>query len=244
VFITIFSVLLVVFSIQFFITNDFRYQIFLLSIFLSAIAAYVISCIYHPKQGVTKLMQGLKQISPKNVWLWVAFLLPFAWLLLAGFIDLSLGGTGPLSFTLDRLLLLGINYPVILVFGGSLNEEPGWRGFAVPRLQKRFSPVETGLIIGFIWTIWHLPLHLTGFYPIGMAPFLLRFIYNIPIGVIFTWLYNRSKGNLFACILLHTSINATAGIFGATSQQLGWILIIVLTIIVSLPDKMFKRPKN
>ena len=213
----------------------------LLSILISAIAAYVVSSIYHPKQGVTQLMQSLKQISAKNVWLWVAFLLPFAVQILAATIELGLGGTGLWSFTFDKLILLVISYPVVLLFGGPLNEEVGWRGFAVPYLQDRFNQLKTGIIVGLIWTVWHLPLHLSGFYAGGIVLFPLRFIYNVPLGVVFTWFYNRSKGNLFASILLHTSVNLAAGIFGETSQLLSYIIIIVFTIIVVIYDKMFKK---
>lgn len=241
VFTIIFIGCLVGLSIQLFLMNDFSYQVILPSVLLSTIAAYVVSSVYHPKQGVTKLMNGLKQISAKNVWIWIALLLPFTWQIIAAFLDLAFGGTALNNFTLDSLVLLLANYPFALMFGGSLNEEPGWRGFAVPSLQQKFSPLEVGLIVGVIWMHWHFPLHFNGFYPIGIGGFLSRFIYNVPFGVIFTWLYNRSKGNLFACILLHTSVNLASGIFGGTIQLLSYFIMIVFTIIVIFYDKMFKR---
>lgn len=244
VFMIIFGISLSYYSSQLFLTNNFRYQMVLLSISISAIAAYVVSSIYHPKQGVNQLMQSLKQISAKNVWLWLAFLLPFAAIIFAATIDLGLGGTGLLSFTFDNLILLVISYPIVLLFGGPLNEEAGWRGFAVPHLQDRFSPLKTGIIVGLIWTFWHFPLHLIGFYPGGVVLFPLRFIYNVPLGVVFTWFFNRSKRNLFVCILLHTSVNLASGIFGATSQLFSYIIIIGFTIAVVFSDKMFKKTKN
>jgi membrane protease YdiL (CAAX protease family) len=241
IFIIVLSVLCLIFFIQFFLTKNLYIQFILLSMLLSVVAAYVISSVYHPSLGVVNLMRGLRQISAKNVWLWIAFLLPFALVIMATMIDLALGGTEPLNFSLNSLGLMIINYPIILLFGGSLNEEPGWRGFLVPHLQKRFNPFETGLIIGLIWMHWHFPLHFTGFYPVGIGPFLIRFFHTVPFGIIFTWLYNRSKGNLFACILLHTSINSTAGLFGGTSQLLIFLVIIVFAVIVIFYDKMFKK---
>jgi membrane protease YdiL (CAAX protease family) len=78
-----------------------------------------------------------------------------------------------------------------LIFGGQ--EEPGWRGFALPHLQSRHSPMVATLILGLAWGIWHVPLY----GPAGfVVPLVLAFFY--------TWLYNKTKSVLL-CILLHAS---------------------------------------
>ena len=78
-----------------------------------------------------------------------------------------------------------------LVFGGQ--EEPGWRGFALPRLQQQHSPLVATLILGLAWGVWHIPLYgLAGF----VVPLVLAFFY--------TWLYNKT-GSVLLCILLHAS---------------------------------------
>lgn len=80
----------------------------------------------------------------------------------------------------------------VLTLGGAL-EEPGWRGFALPRLQERYSPLGATAILGLAWGIWHVPLY----GPLGfVVPFVLAFFY--------TWLYNRT-GSVLLCILLHAS---------------------------------------
>ncbi len=80
----------------------------------------------------------------------------------------------------------------VLTLGGAL-EEPGWRGFALPRLQRRFTPVVATALLGLAWGIWHVPF--AG--PLGfVVPFVLAFFY--------TWLYNRT-GSVLLCILLHAS---------------------------------------
>ena len=77
------------------------------------------------------------------------------------------------------------------VFGGQ--EEPGWRGFALPQLQQRHSPWAATLILGLGWGIWHVPLY----GPAGfVVPLVLAFFY--------TWLYNKT-GSVLLCILLHAS---------------------------------------
>jgi membrane protease YdiL (CAAX protease family) len=78
-----------------------------------------------------------------------------------------------------------------LIFGGQ--EEPGWRGFALPRLQQRHSPLVATLILGLAWGVWHIPLY----GPAGfVVPLILAFFY--------TWLYNKTDSVLL-CILLHAS---------------------------------------
>jgi uncharacterized protein len=80
----------------------------------------------------------------------------------------------------------------VAVLGGGL-EEPGWRGFALPRLEHRYSPVVATLILGLAWGVWHVPLY----GPLGfVVPLVLAFFY--------TWLYNRT-GSILLCILLHAS---------------------------------------
>jgi uncharacterized protein len=81
-----------------------------------------------------------------------------------------------------------------LFFGGM--EEPGWRGYALGKLQLERSPVTATLLLGLAWGVWHVPLY----GPAGfVVPLVLAFFY--------TWLYNRT-GSVLLCILLHASFTA------------------------------------
>jgi uncharacterized protein len=92
----------------------------------------------------------------------------------------------------DRWYLYAATFAFTLTLGGAL-EEPGWRGFALPRLQQRFSPLAATSLLGLAWGIWHVPIY----GPAGfVVPFVLAFFY--------TWLYNRT-GSVLLCILLHAS---------------------------------------
>jgi len=112
------------------------------------------------------------------------------------------------------------NLPLVLLstalFGGPLGEEAGWRGIALPHLQKRFSPLLASIILGVIWSLWHLPLHVTGFYEnvFGnpLNGILLRTLTAIPVSIAFTWLYNRTHGNLLTMVILHTPLNITTSL--------------------------------
>jgi membrane protease YdiL (CAAX protease family) len=96
----------------------------------------------------------------------------------------------------ERLLA----YPVSLVFialvGGGL-EEPGWRGFALPRLQATRSPMRATLVLGFLWGVWHIPAYGT---PIA-------FVFPLSLAFLYTLLVNRT-GSVPLCVLLHGGITS------------------------------------
>ena len=101
-------------------------------------------------------------------------------------------------------------------FRGGL-EEPGWRGFMLPELQKTYSPLSASLLIAVAWALWHLPLHIAGFYsgPIVME-MALRIIRVIPLSILFTWMYNRSGGSLLLVVVLHAVHNNSGIIIPGT----------------------------
>ena len=82
-----------------------------------------------------------------------------------------------------------------------LAEEPGWRGFALPRLQARVGALRASLLVGVGWAVWHTMMFLTQ----GVTPLLFAaFCVNIVAGsVVFTWFYNRTRGSLVLAFALH-----------------------------------------
>ena len=84
-----------------------------------------------------------------------------------------------------------------------LAEEPGWRGFALPRLQQRYGLLASSLIVGAVWAAWHTMMFIAQGLAATPAVFALA-IANILVGsVLFGWLYHRTRGSLYAAILLH-----------------------------------------
>jgi membrane protease YdiL (CAAX protease family) len=91
----------------------------------------------------------------------------------------------------------------ILLFIG-LGEEPGWRGFALPRLQRTHSALIASLILAPIWALWHLPL-MGNEFPLAIIP---AFLISLLGGTLIqTWLFNRSKGSVFGQMLFHATVN-------------------------------------
>jgi membrane protease YdiL (CAAX protease family) len=102
---------------------------------------------------------------------------------------------------------------VIGFFSGPLFEEPGWRGFALPRLERDRGPLVGTLILGILWGAWHLPQFLVpewagqngGSDLATIAEFLVLVMTLSPL---LTWVYNRT-GSLFLAMVTHASINAS-----------------------------------
>jgi membrane protease YdiL (CAAX protease family) len=96
------------------------------------------------------------------------------------------------------------------MLAANLWEEIGWRGFVLPRLQKRFSPLGSSLILGFFWSLWHLPLLLNPTEEMSVIPIWAELPYSLALSVLYTWLYNKANGNLAVVTLAHAMINTVA----------------------------------
>ena len=92
----------------------------------------------------------------------------------------------------------------------NLWEEIGWRGFALPRLQKRFSPLVASLVLGFLWSLWHLALVLNPIEEMAALPIWANLPYTLALSILYTWLYNHARGNLSVVSLFHAMTNAAA----------------------------------
>jgi membrane protease YdiL (CAAX protease family) len=103
------------------------------------------------------------------------------------------------------------------LFGAGVGEEPGWRGFALPRLQRLLGALPGTLVLGSLWGLWHLPLWLfvprhsgarAGF--LGMlVPFLGWFAFIVAFAVIITWVFNHARQSVLLAMLFHASINSS-----------------------------------
>ncbi|TQS45041.1 CPBP family intramembrane glutamic endopeptidase [Cryptosporangium phraense] len=112
------------------------------------------------------------------------------------------------------LMILAAYVPMLLVqfVTTAAAEEPGWRDFALPRLQRRYGPVFGTCVLGVLWGCWHLPLFFTewGGYPDVTWVQPVVFVAScVPLSLVMTWVFNRTGQSLPLVMLLHASINAT-----------------------------------
>lgn len=169
--------------------------------------------------GRTGVLALLKRFLIWRVgWQWylVAFGLYPALCLLAVLVNAALTQT-PVDFgTVTAYLIFGpgASLPLLSVpfflFSAIVNgEEIGWRGYVLPRLQARYSALVSSLIVGVIWAAWHIPKFLG---PGNTSPAGWFMVKIMADAVLYTWLYNNTKGSLLLVTLLHASAN-TAGVF-------------------------------
>jgi CAAX protease family protein len=107
---------------------------------------------------------------------------------------------------LDPLSLLGV-FVYIFFLGGPLGEEPGWRGFALPRLQSLHGPLVGSLILGVLWGLWHLPLFWTPWNELTTLNIVVYVLATTCLSIIYTWVFNNTKGSVLIAILIHWSFD-------------------------------------
>lgn len=214
------------------------------------IAALLLTWRAGGRDGVRELLQGILKWRVRARYYLFAVFGALGIALLAAGLNALLGGTFPdLQAIAARFgvpaepayLFIAIS-PLVFIttifIGGPIAEELGWRGYAQPRLQARMGAGLAGLVIGFIWSLWHLPL----FYFIPSAVAGLPLGHYIPLvsalGVLFAWLYNRTGGSVLLCILLHAGVNFAFGVFGegtmAADSRLLTIFVALLAILAAV----------
>ena len=131
---------------------------------------------------------------------------------LAAAAHVALGGVLPPSPAAGHLLLVAANFILVFLVGGPLGEELGWRGYALPELQRRWGWRSASLVLGATWALWHLPL----FYSAGTVqsrlPLGLFALSAMASSVVFAWLFNRTQRSLLPVLVLHTAVNAWSSV--------------------------------
>ena len=170
-------------------------------------------------------------------WRWyaVAFFLPPAIMLLALAIHAALGGAVPTSPAIGHIPLAIANFGLVLLVGGPLGEEFGWRGYALPVLTAKLGWRSASLIIGVIWGLWHLPLFFMASTPQAHMPILWFIVSTIAQSVMFAWVFRHTGESIVPALVMHTSINAWTNIIpiipaGSDTQPFA-IMIGIQTLI-------------
>jgi membrane protease YdiL (CAAX protease family) len=126
----------------------------------------------------------------------------------------------------------------ILTFG--IGEETGWRGFALPRLQKGRSALSATIILWVLWALWHLPLFFYT-YPVSVIP---GFLIGLLAGsIIFTWLYNSTRGSVLMTALWHGAFNFTTACVSCKADVSTAVISTLVMIWAVLVVLVFK-PAN
>jgi uncharacterized protein len=208
----------------------------LLAAFGPSLAGLLVIGIKSGKAGLLEIWEQLTRIKVNWVWYLISLVLPPALMLTSLGIHILLGGTG-LAFNDLAEIYRVIPVFVLVFFFSVLGEEIGWRGYALPWLQERFNALESSLILGLIWALWHLPLFwLPGDFH-EQLPLIWFLLQTVAITVLYTWIYNATNNSLFMILLLHTASNTAFGVLpmlpeaASGSLRPAWILNVLLVLV-------------
>jgi len=183
----------------------------ILGTFGPAISALLLTAINSGKVGLRGLLRRFMIWRVGTIWYIFSLFGGAAVTLAAIGLHVLLGGDSPALNDPAQLYLV---VPVFLyvLFFSVLGEEIGWRGYALQRLQAGWSALSASLIIGLAWGFWHLPLFwMKGNFhqeiPLGL--FMLQ---SIALAILFTWVYNNTRGSLLIVHLVHAASNTTVGV--------------------------------
>ncbi len=206
------------------------------------------------RQDYWKRIIDFKRIPAR----WYLVILLFVPILngLAALLDVLTGGTGAAwgeaalnVFTNPSSIILSILFASLFPF----IEELGWRGYLLDRLQEKYSALASSLILGILWSLWHLPtFFIRDSYQaslgIGTPAFWLFFAGIIPLNFAFTWIYNNTNRSTLAVILFHSMVNFTGELLTLSERadtysiMLWFVVAIGITAIWS--TKTFTHQKE
>ena len=209
-----------------------------------ALAAVIVTRTAEGKTGVQNLLKGLTRWRVGLVWYIVVLLGALMLLITAQSITQLLGlsatvPTQPVNLSPYVVLRFTVN------FFATTCEEIGWRGFALPRLQKRHSAFIATLIVGILWGFWHLPLVFLVGNPMAEFPVLWFFII-VTNAVIYTWIYNSTKGSILLVALFHGALNIWGAFIPGVSPIADVLLNcgVVIVLITVLGKANLSRRKR
>jgi len=212
------------------------------------------------KEGILGLLSRLLVWRVGIWWYAVAIFLPALLFFLPLKLYAFLGGTPPAlpQFSLVELIL---GVLLLFVVGVLINgEEIGWRGFALPRLQGKYSALTASLILGVIWSLFHLPIFLTHggsvFGNLASEPPLGFLVRTTADAVLVTWVYNNTRGSVLLAMFFHAAANTWSQIFPSMNTAhvpagpLYWLgvggfcLAALIVVLAFGPARLSRKPAS
>jgi CAAX protease family protein len=182
----------------------------LFGLFGPALAAILVTAITDGRPGVRALLGRVVGWRVPVPWYVVAIGLPAALALLAASLSTWFG---PAVLQLGQLSVIDFVL-VVLVLG----EELGWRGYALPNLMQRFSPLVASLVLGVLWWLWHLPMLFIPGTPQFGQPVVAFLIMTTAYSILLSWVFLHTRGSVLIATLFHGAINLFQGFFLAGTE--------------------------
>ena len=208
------------------------------------IAAFiVIGFVIKRKGGIKNLLLGWTKWNMHPAWYLLALSPVLFGFIVIGLYSMIYGyspSTGLFSEPVEFLGLL-----VLITITGAMGEELGWRGFALPRLQSKMSAFQASVILGILWSLWHLPLWFAGL-GFETIPFWAYMVIGISFSILITAACNSTNGSLVAASLFHLFLNVSVNMIDNKALPLlsaVFVLAAVITIALLGKEKLSKVKK-
>lgn len=197
-------------------------------VFSPTLAAMLVSRFEPGGRGIRTVFRPLLEWSVSPVWYVVALLLcPLLFILAVAVYKLA-GGSGDVHW----FYLPNTPARFAALFLIPLGEEIGWRGFALPRMQRRFDPLTASLLLGLGWAFWHIPMFLMS--GLQGLVFLGYFYLLLPGSVMYSWVFNRARRLLPIAIVTHVGSHLMNLGDSLSSNPLPLQLYLVALTVVAL----------
>lgn len=209
--------------------------VFLLAVYAPGISGILLVWRYYGLKGLGGFFRRLAfWRAPVQWWLFLLLGIPVI-IYSAAALKGTLGD--PFPFSPWTMVFPALVQSLLL---GPMGEEFGWRGLALPLLQRRFSPFRASIVLGVVWALWHAPAFAMSGTPQSAWSFGPFFLGLIAITVIMTPLFNASRGSLLIAILYH--LNIMNPIFPDAQPWDSYLLVIAAAVVVFLNRRqMFQR---
>jgi membrane protease YdiL (CAAX protease family) len=209
--------------------------------------AFVISTAYSRIPGVKRLMASLTRL--RGVWGWALLALVFVpgLALLAALISSAIGRqpfsahnfpeTGP-----ALVGLIAVTFLYQLFFFNATGEEAGWRGFALPNLQSRTSPLIASLILASFWGIWHFfAWQAEGKPVLDLGFWIETYVGLVPATLVIVWICNRAKGSILVVGITHAAANTAFAFLPNLDWPVYNLVVAVAALVMILIDRMWQK---
>jgi len=210
-------------------------------------AALAVTAIAEGKPGVIALVRKFTLWRVGWGWFAVALLLAPVICVTPAYLNMAFGAPNPTAALIASVPIMLLMFVIRLInpLDGPMQEELGWRGFALPRLQERHSPLLASAILGLLVVIWHMPLVL-----LGMLPAYAVFG-TFAFTIVFGWLFNNTGGSVLMTLIAHAAdglvMTGNLGLNAIDSERhimllvATWCVTALVVVFLNWPT-MSRRP--
>jgi len=198
----------------------------------SYIGALLVTGLYPGAGGIRSIARQVRICRVHFIWYVIALVMPFVLLLAAETFSAALRRTAPLHW-MTLPVFSGPGGLYFVIFGSLFAEEPGWRGFAQPRLQTHYGALTASLLIGLLWSTWHLWYVITPGANVTGTDALATYVRLTSTAIIYAWIYNSTNESLFIAMLAHLGHNLAASLVPTPADGGRQHLVIALSYLVT-----------